>query len=122
MKKLLITLLFTASINTVLHAKFSRPPQLSSNVIHTGQEFMINSEVEIPLPRTDYFKWHNEDHWKLISYPSNAMRLITTDSLAPDWCGGNLLQRWTLIALKSGTFELTFKRYSECITVIISVR
>lgn len=98
----------------------TRPPHFYSKEIKVNETFTIYSEVESPGSGLNNF-WQPDDHWKLISYPQEAFTLVEESSMAPDGCGGNLLQHWILYARKSGTFELTFKRYSQIETIPVEI-
>lgn len=83
-----------------------------------NQKFSISSHIKSPYL---YYTWKNEDEWQLEDYPLESITLKRVDGMAPDGCGGDLLQFWDFIAKKRGDFTLKFKRFNHEIAVQVHV-
>ncbi len=109
---------FSLLVSFSLFADSDLPHIWAEDTVKINQFFKIYAEF--PKPHLGDWIWTEEDEWKLISYPHDALVLLESEIMTRDYAWG-VLQRWDLKARKAGTFNLIFKRHSESVAVSISI-
>lgn len=116
--------LIVAKTNLISTINYSNLSSISLNQpsamqLKIGQKFKINSRIK-RSNFSDNFQWQDKDEWHLIECPKN-ITFIKSDATAPDYCGGDLLQRWIFKTSQSGNYDLKFKLHSKIVSVNIVV-